>query len=133
MYYAAFMAAAVLFFIRRRPRKGMRLRLSGKSGPKAASGKDYAKTASELEGAMPPDNVTPINSKAERPLNVIFNYNGESWDAFEVLGVPAGSSQESVESGYKDSLSRVDEKSKAFMTAAYDAIQSQWRGDKASG
>src|SRR5690349_4462282 len=25
-----------------------------------------------------------------KSLNVMFNYNGHSWDAYEVLGVPAG-------------------------------------------
>ena len=90
MYYAAFIAAAVLIFIRRRPRKGMRLRLRGQGPLKAASGKDYSGQAAELDGATPPDNVTPISRPGERPLNVIFNYNGESWDAYEVLGLPAG-------------------------------------------
>lgn len=133
MYYAAFIAVAVLFVMRRKPRKGMRLRLRGQTGPKAATGKDYEHMASELRGSISPDNVTPIAQKGERPLNVIFNYNGESWDAYEVLGLPAGSSQERVEAAFNDSMGRVDDKSKPFMLAAYDAIQSQWRLFKASG
>lgn len=128
MYYAALMAVAVLIFIRRRPRKGMRLRLRGSSTSKQTSGRE---NSPEIDGTQPPDNVTQM-PKGERPLNVIFNWNGETWDAYEVLGLPAGSSQEKVAKAYQESLARVDEKSKGFITAAHDAIQSQWRVYKAS-
>lgn len=30
--------------------------------------------------------------QAERELGVIFNFNGHQWEAYQVLGVPAGSS-----------------------------------------
>lgn len=128
IYYAALMAVAVLIFIRRRPRKGMRLRLRGGAGPKATGGAD---PSPEIHGGQPPDNVTQMPG-GERPLNVVFNWNGETWDAYEVLGLPAGSSQEKVAKAYQESLARVDEKSKGFITAAHDAIQSQWRLFKAS-
>lgn len=129
MYYAAAMAVAVLIFLRKRPRKGMRLRLGGRS-TKAAGGRDVSPG---IEGSIPPDNVTPIYAEGERPLNVVFNWNGETWDAYEVLGIPAGSSQERVEKAYQDSLARVDEKSRSLMTTAYEAIRGQSTVNKASG
>jgi hypothetical protein len=128
LYYVALMAVAVLMFIRRRPRKGMRLRLRGGTSGGRAGGRD---PSPEIDGGQPPDNVTQMPT-TERPLNVIFNWNGETWDAYEVLGLPAGSSQEKVAAAYEESLSRVDEKSRGFITAAHDAIQSQWRLHKAS-
>lgn len=115
LYYAAFMLIACLIFIRKRPRKGMRLKLLGQKRAQDAG----------LPGAVAP-------TDEERSLNVVFNYNGHSWDAYEVLGLPAGSSMESVEVAYQESLRRVDEGSKAFMQAAYEAIQSQRKTYKAA-
>ncbi len=63
---------------------------------------------------------------------MIFNFNGESWDAYEVLGLPAGSSLESVERAFEESLQRVDNGARPFMEAAYFAIKSQWESHKIS-
>lgn len=110
IYYSAIFLVAVVLIMRRKPRRGMLLRLK-------AMGRSR-----QLE--------EPKNQ--ERPLNVVFNYNGHSWDAFEVLGLPAGSAAESVEKAYRDSLARVDAGSKPFMDAAYHAIQSQGKSYKVS-
>jgi hypothetical protein len=61
--------------------------------------------------------------RVERPLNVVFNYNGHSWDAYEVLGLPAGSSLEKVEQAYQAHLASVDAGSRPFLEAAYAAIK----------
>lgn len=58
-----------------------------------------------------------------KSLNVIFNYNGHSWDAFEVLGVPAGAKPAMVEEAYKKSLQATDKSSHDFIKTAYDAIK----------
>ncbi len=59
----------------------------------------------------------------ERSINVVFNYNGHSWDAYEVLGVPAGSSFAVVEAAYREGMARVESSSKPFIEAAFKAIQ----------
>ncbi len=67
----------------------------------------------------------PPERSADRPaknLNVIFNYNGHSWDAYEVLGVPAGSSPRDVTAAYQTALQTTDPKSHAFLEVAYKAI-----------
>jgi hypothetical protein len=133
------------FFARRRPRKGMRLRLSAGKGAKTAqaSGRNYSQIAAELKGATPPakpddpqnsdfNEVTHIRAEVARPLNVHFNYNGHSWDAYEVLGLPAGSSLEKVEAAYEESVARVDVGSRPFMDAAYKAITGRTKILKAS-
>ena len=85
----------------------------------------------KFSGSTPPAKLRLVKDD-ERSLNVVFNYNGHSWDAYEVLGLPAGCSPEKVESAYKESLARVEPASRPFMDAAFQAIQSQWKTGKAS-
>lgn len=65
-----------------------------------------------------------VKGKSEpHDLNVIFNYNGHSWDAFEVLGIPAGSSRDRVENAFREACGRVEADSRPFLEAAYHAIR----------
>lgn len=52
-----------------------------------------------------------------KQLNVLFNFNGETFDAHEVLGVPAGSPLDEVEKAYKNSDQT------ELLAAALDAIK----------
>lgn len=61
------------------------------------------------------------NQAPPRQLNVFFNWNGHTWDAFEVLGVPAGASRESVIQAFHLARSKSPD-SIAFLQAATDAI-----------
>lgn len=65
------------------------------------------------------------SSVKEKSLNVFFNYNGHTWDAYEVLGVPAGSSWQTVQDAFRKQSSTVQADSRAFIEAAYEAIQMQ--------
>lgn len=112
LYYAAGILLALLLVMRRRPRRGMRLRLRA-----------HRRT---LDGSTPPDGFSHIRAPGERPLNVVFNYNGHSWDAYEVLGLPAGSSPEKVAHAFEASMKSIDKASQPFLEAAYAAIQSEW-------
>lgn len=111
---------AFLVVLWRRPRRGMRLRLRGQGPLRQAKGREESKPR-EVQGAV---------VESERALNVVFNYNGETWDAYEVLGVPAGSSSEQVEKAYAEGLARIDETSKPFMEAAVRAIRQANRPKK---
>ena len=55
-------------------------------------------------------------------LNVFFNYNGHTFDAYEVLGVPAGSNLAEIKSAYQKTLTAHDDSTKPFYKAAYEAI-----------
>lgn len=113
-YYAGgFLLLIALLFLRR-PRRGMRLRLGG--GRTATNYKAQA-----LRGKISPD-MAPPRTDGERSINVIFTFNGETWDAYEVFGIPAGSSLAVVEAAYKESLERVEEVSRPFLHAAFKAI-----------
>lgn len=63
-----------------------------------------------------------LEGKASKSLNVMFNYNGHSWDAYEVLGVPAGASLKIVTEAYQTALRRSDKESMEFLETAYRAI-----------
>lgn len=66
--------------------------------------------------------VTDIDISNEEELNVFFNFNGHLWDAYEVIGVPAGSPMSDVEMAYIKSLTRIDDESKEILQMAYEAI-----------
>ncbi len=147
----------VLFYLlRRRPRSRMKLSLkrgwsgqgphassvegpamaslNGDSGRKALTG-EYTKTLtgnSEEEGGSGRASKDPVTtderaSKPRRSLNVIFNYNGHSWDAYEVLGIPAGSPIDKVNEAYQSCLNLVDKESRVFVDTAYQSILAHLR------
>lgn len=68
-------------------------------------------------------NGTSKASSGERQLNAIFVWNGHPWDAYEVLGAPAGSPLSNVEKAYRDLISRTDPQSRPFIDAAFGAIK----------
>jgi hypothetical protein len=136
LLYSAVLVIALLYFFYRRPRQQTLLRL--RAGPKKYRIFDPDKTDPKIEGEVPapPSNVTQfsrVQPAGERPLNVMFNYNGHSWDAYEVLGLPAGSSPEKVHDAFSVSMKSVDPSSKPFMEAAYRAIRAEWDAYKKSG
>ena len=71
------------------------------------------------------DQLPQVDGAKNQPkeLNVIFNYNGHDWDAYEVFGVPAGSSWESVSKAYENTIAGKDEASRGFFNCAYKAIK----------
>lgn len=111
---------ASIFFMRRGSKQPVRLRMkadaatsaAGRPAPHAASAH-----ASQASGAL------ALPQTAEKSLNVLFNWNGHSWDAFEVLGVPAGSSGEAVQAAYQKAVAGCDVESAKFFRAALEAIQ----------
>jgi hypothetical protein len=73
-----------------------------------------------------PTTTTPHTPQSEKKLNVLFNYNGHTWDAYEVLGVPAGTSLEKVTEALHRELQKQDPSSHHFLQSAYQAILSQY-------
>jgi hypothetical protein len=58
----------------------------------------------------------------EKSLNVMFNWNGHSWDAYEVLGIPAGSSPPAVIAAYNRLKQTCEPETVPFLEAAARAI-----------
>jgi LPXTG-motif cell wall-anchored protein len=138
MLYAGLTVAGLIFVLRRRRRKGMLLRLRGGVNSSRLGARDYSSLAQELRGKdkekpfLQSTQVVTSPPPGERSLNVVFNYNGETWDAYEVLGLPAGSGIDSVDSACKEMIEKVDLSSKPFIEAAARAIRNHRAGRRVS-
>jgi hypothetical protein len=64
----------------------------------------------------------PESFPKTRNLNIRFMYNGNDFDAYEVLGVPPGCSLERIRFGFERRLRESGPESHAFFHAAYKAI-----------
>lgn len=60
----------------------------------------------------------------KRPSGVVFNYNGHTWDAYEVLGVSKGASIEEIKSAFNKSLEKSDVNSHDFLKEALHTVLS---------
>jgi hypothetical protein len=117
LYYGLGLALVAWLLFRPRRKKQVHLQgLKGAFGHKSAH--PPVKAASAVVPLRP-------NQSQERQLNVIFNYNGHSFDAFEVLGLPAGSSLASAESAYALQIKSADRGARAFLDAAIGALREQ--------
>lgn len=67
----------------------------------------------------------PAAEPKAKELNILFNYNGHTWDAYEVLGVPAGASMPTVTKAYHEAIGRCEKSSIEFFETAYRAILSK--------
>lgn len=70
-----------------------------------------------IAGAVAPE----TDPSSVRELNVFFNWNGHTWEAFEVLGIPAGSPRDIVVAAFHASRAKSPD-STPFFQAATDAI-----------
>lgn len=58
-----------------------------------------------------------------RPLNVNFEFENYTYDAYHVLGLPGGSSWESVQQGYRQSLNGRGEYSRECVQVAFEVLK----------
>lgn len=85
--------------------------------PPVASAKEVGPVAA-ARPAVHPD----LQGARPKNLNVIFSYNSHTWDAYEVLGVPAGASIKTVTEAYQAAIRRCEKESIEFFETAYNAI-----------
>lgn len=74
-----------------------------------------------MEGAQ--GQISGAGAPRSRSLQVMFNYNGHSWEAYETLGLPPGSSLAQVQSAFEQIALKTDPQSLAFFVAALEAIR----------
>lgn len=108
---------------RRAPPPPSRLYLSRESEDKGAKKSSHKHS----QGALDPSTAEVGSLGEERSLNVVFMFNGHSWEAYEVLGLPAGAGKERVEAAYQKALADQDPSSREFIDAAYAALRTTWR------
>lgn len=120
VFYGAVVTLVVfsLLLLKRKPAQPTRLNL--KRG-KAPSGR-----AAAQEGPVHAGGAEVYEEDFEpsvRVLGVMFNYNGHSWEAYEALGLPAGSSVPDVQKAYEKICSELSARGdEEFFKAAYRAI-----------
>ncbi len=68
-------------------------------------------------------NVKKIEGSPPKSLNVIFMWNGHTWDAFEVLGLAAGSSMDKVRQQFESLHVKSDSGQRKFLEEAYNSIR----------
>lgn len=66
--------------------------------------------------------VENIADPPPKTVEVIFTWNGHAWDAFEVLGIPMGSTMPEIVLAYEEALKKVDPQSQEFIKRAYQSI-----------
>lgn len=80
------------------------------STPKLREGEGPSKVQSDSKG------------RRVKELNVIFQYNGHDFDAYEALGLPAGANVEMVKSAYHSAQAKADPGTAEFLSQAYQSI-----------
>lgn len=80
--------------------------------------KDYSNP--DLFAPAPPS--PGAGGRSEKMLNVFFMYNGHSWDAYEVLGVPAGANIVMCTERYQQLIKNADKGKIEFYELAMHAI-----------
>lgn len=90
--------------------------LAGPSAPQVPAGASSAKPASKN---LSSDEMAVQKAKS---LNILFLYNGHDWDAYQVLGLPAGASLPLVTERYQQLIKQADAGQLLFYEAAYQAI-----------
>ena len=120
-----------LFLIRKGQKQPTRLNMrAGLSGPRQMTipkNIDYRpRAASPYANTLSPEarEASKLHPQ-EKILNVLFIYNGHTWDAFEVLGLPAGAPMKMVEESYRRELAKSEPASREFIDSAYQSIRSQ--------
>lgn len=80
---------------------------------------------------LEPENLIDLNAsrakQASKNLNIYFMYNGHSWEAHEVLGVPAGAPMTQVTDAYQKLILTNDSSTYEFYESANQAILKRWR------
>jgi hypothetical protein len=107
---------AVLFWIGRRsalknnPQFKMTLNLT----PKKSNLNPSVKVIGETLGDLNAENI--------KSLNVIFVYNGHTWDAYEILGVKPGSSIAEIKEAFEKAIENNGAESHEFLKTALAAV-----------
>lgn len=127
----------MLFMWRRAQRQPTRLNMrlgeaehKGRGGPeknptnpRAPALRNHAAAQRRRAAAMSAEVLQASTIGQEKNLNILFNHNGHTWDAYEILGIPAGAPPALVDSAYRNLIAKTAPESRDFVEAAYQAIK----------
>lgn len=118
-----FLAGIAFLLWKPKQKPGLRLKFDKTSGPAPKKG--------GISVTTPPSSGGVVEFKGnERVLQVYFNYNGETFEAYEVFGVPAGSSLARVEQAIREQKNLQGPESRAFVDCAFQALKSSLNSSK---
>jgi hypothetical protein len=87
-------------------------------------GNNLSKVAPGYRAPSQTSSLDEENAEREvKSLNILFMYNGHSFDAYEVLGAPAGANFQMVQRYYQEAIQH-SHQDREFIDAAFFAIQS---------
>jgi hypothetical protein len=109
--FVVLVLVAYLFWRPKRSPSRLKLRQTEIRNKLESSSSDCFKNAPENE------------VRTERQLTIIFQFNGHDFEAYEVLGLAAGSSLDTVEKCYQGLISRESSDTHEFFRMAYNAIK----------
>ena len=116
----------VLYFLWRRPKayRGFRLKNTRTYSKDSSLTKEsFSLKILDQDNLGNKEQNSDSNIKSDpHSINTIFIYNGHEWDAYEVLGIPAGSSEEKAKEALRKMMSQADKESRIFFKTAYKAI-----------
>lgn len=92
------------------------------SAPQPISPPPGVRPRGKMPEPMPRTSTSEVSGRETKNLNVLFMYNGHDWDAYEVLGVPAGAGLPTVTARYQELIRGADKGQLEFYEAAYQAI-----------
>ncbi len=107
------------------PPKGDQVRavIDPKKSPQFNSRPAPSPRTRSAQDSIDPATIEVVQSEVRiKSINVIFNYNGHSWDAHEVLGIPAGAPLPMVKEAFERAMKNSEPASHEFTRAAYQAI-----------
>lgn len=120
--FAVICVVASFIAIRKKPRDPVKLRLqSANKKPVPRSSSQAAQK--QAGGAKPQPNSN--HSRKEKALNAFFDFQGTKYDAFEVLGLPAGASIKSAQSAFNAQFLSAQGSQRALLKAALEAIRTR--------
>ena len=109
---------ASILFIRRGPTPSTRLNLKKAPGrmPQGEGSGGHIGNVDNLAGA-----------ESARSLNVVFQHEGNWFDAYEVLGIPAGTSLEQARATFNELLKSVNPERQDIIKEAIKAIAASFQ------
>jgi hypothetical protein len=122
---AAIVVFGMIYLMRKGGQRGLRMRWGAKRDRLPPS--EMSKPA-EIWTSQGPSHYRGTDE--ERSLNIHFNFNGHSWDAYEALGLPAGATLERAEQAHSRALGRAEPDSKEFYDHALQAIRRHLKSEE---
>ncbi len=96
--------------------KPTQLRLRNEETPRSSQ------PMSSVTKSSTTSSIDEVAVQKAKSLNILFLYNGHDWDAYQVLGLPAGASLPLVTERYQQLIKQSDQGQLEFYDAAYQAI-----------